>query len=106
MWSKVMFRWTLFLDDERSPPITEDVVTVARSSQEAVALVEDLGPPSHVFLDHDLGDDDTSLKFLRWLSQSYPEAIQGMTWTVHSENPVGSENIRSFLDSWKRSLDL
>ena len=65
--------WKLFLDDERNvlDYTMESCVRVARSSTEARALVEDLGMPEHCFFDHDLGGDDTTMVFLKWLANEY-----------------------------------
>ncbi|NBT59251.1 hypothetical protein EBT16_10755 [bacterium] len=55
-------------------------------------------------LDHDLGGDDTTMVFLKrlvdeiWDGQSKPPKYQ-----VHSANPIGTQNIISYMESWIKS---
>lgn len=92
----------LFIDDIRNPPSTDYVVV--RSTNEAIAHIVTNGWPTFISFDHDLGEDDTSMVFLRrlvnevWTNQPVP------MYTVHSANPVGSKNIVSFMESWKKSV--
>jgi hypothetical protein len=88
--------WKLFLDDLRDPPFSGFVI--ARSTSEAKQLVVEKGPPSSMSLDHDLGGDDTAMVFLKWLSENYFDSPPG--FQVHSANPVGADNIVSFMNSW------
>jgi hypothetical protein len=98
--------YNLYIDDLRNPPADRDWV-VCRSSQEALDLVMEIGMPSYISFDHDLGEDDTTMIFLRRLVN---EVWDGHTvipgYQIHSANPVGAQNIRSFMESWKRSLSL
>ena len=101
--------WNLFLDDERQTtyvdPNGERMWFVARSTEEAKDLVIDLGFPWFMSLDHDLGPDDTTMKFLNWLVWEYGgNAITHVPdYQIHSANPIGSRNIESFMESWKRT---
>lgn len=93
----------LFIDDLRVPP-SEDFI-VARTSIEAIEAVKHHGWPTFISFDHDLGGEDTAMVFLRMLvnlrqGQPIPDYI------IHSANPVGSLNILSFMESWKRSTTL
>lgn len=90
----------LYLDDLRQPP---EGYVLARSSDEAIALVRELGWPQFMSLDHDLGGDDTTMRFLRMLVNEWDGVSSPPDYQVHSANPVGRENIISFLESWKRS---
>lgn len=93
--------WKLWLDDERPCLYDEsEGWVVARSSEEARGLVMRLGPPERMSLDHDLGGDDTAMVFVHWLSDNHFEKLP--KWQIHSENPVGIENLKSFLRSWER----
>lgn len=91
----------LFLDDIREAPPD---YTVARSTDEAIVLVQAQWP-EFMSLDHDLGGEDTTMLFLKrlvnevWDGQPIPDYI------VHSANPIGKLNIISFMESWKRSVD-
>lgn len=100
-----MSTWKLFLDDEREP--VGDGWTVCRNVAEAAAVVDVFGLPSMVSFDHDLGPgpapagyDNTGMGMARWLVD---RAMDGaplpadFSYYVHSQNPVGAENIRRFL---------
>lgn len=98
--------WKLYLDDLRDPPpAVGEPWTVARSSSEAIQLVEEKGLPMWMSLDHDLGGDDTSMVFLKWLAYEYQAEFIPL-WFVHSANPIGKQNIEAFLKSWLRSMAL
>lgn len=119
--------WNLWLDDMRDPELllkfkemhgykiakyldyqhyvdkgfgTSDFVW-AKSAQEAISLVQERGMPDFMALDHDLGSHDVFV-FLRWLAETQ-KAPSPDSWWVHSSNPNGAANIRSFLRSWHAS---
>lgn len=96
--------WRLFLDDVRPMPETlTGPWVLARSSEEAKILVRSLGMPEMMSLDHDLGNDDTVMVFLKWLANEYWDGTSPVpSYRVHSANPVGAQNIVAFLDSWER----
>ena len=102
----MIMTYNLYLDDIRNPPADRDWL-VCRSSQEALARIVENGMPSFFSFDHDLGEDDTTMVFLRrlvnevWDGVSVPPEYQ-----IHSANPVGVQNIRSFMDSWRKSMSL
>lgn len=95
-----MHNWKLFLDDERDP-VTDDWVVV-RNSTDAVIAVCSWGMPVEIAFDHDLGGDDTSIKFIKWmLNEMYDGELtipDGFTYSVHSQNPIGAENIKNKMD--------
>lgn len=110
-----MSAWCLFLDDLREPRDAytdprsalgeKDRWVVAKSTDEAKGLVLALGMPSVMSLDHDLGGEDTSMRFLSWLARDYWDTVSQIpTYLVHSANPVGAKNICSFMDSWRKSV--
>lgn len=97
--------WKLFLDDQIHDPETPRRWTPvgflgAASSREAISLVEKFGPPELMSLDHDLGESDRAIDFLKWLADHCDDPPQ---YLIHSANPVGRENLRSFMESWIRS---
>ncbi len=94
--------WKLFIDDLR--PCPEGFV-LALSSDEAKKIVEDKGMPSLISFDHDLGDTDTTIVFLNWLIENYYDS-DIPDYIIHSANPVGAENIRSKMESWRKSRAL
>lgn len=60
--------------------------------------------PSFISFDHDLGGDDTTMVFLRRLTNEIWDGTSPPPdYYIHSANPVGSINIHSFMDSWRRS---
>jgi hypothetical protein len=105
--------WFLFLDDLRNPvdagfrDSTARGFVVARSTVEAIALVRDKGMPKLMSLDHDLGGADTSMVFLRWLSREFWDGHMTVPeYHIHSQNPVGRQNIAAFMSSWHKSTKL
>ena len=103
--------WKLWLDDDALNVVTPERhapggYTYALSSAQAIKLVEENGPPFFMDLDHDLGllqngDCDTAMIFLKWLLNTYPDAE--FEYEIHSKNPVGRANIKSYIDSYVKS---
>lgn len=113
----------LFLDDERMPRDVTWVLIggvgswgadwqIVRSLEEAKDWVLRNGFPDVISFDHDLGmdhyagnydDGKTGFDFAKWLveydmdTNSMPEKF---SYTVHSKNPIGSENIRELIDGY------
>jgi len=102
-------KYTLWLDDKRSPTFYPEVpvelkaypLVWARDTEQAQTTVQELGFPIFMFLDHDLGGDDISTTFLKWLANEYPEPPV-LAYIVLSSNIPGSKNIISFMESWKK----
>jgi len=99
--------WKLWLDDQWDEPEmpfrhpTEDF-TPARSSAEAIQLVEEKGIPTFISFDHDLGGEDKAIAFINWLTEMhYDEVVPD--YQIHSANPPGRDNIRAKMESWKKS---
>lgn len=93
--------YKLFIDDLRDPVTTDWII--ARSSTEAEDIVIHFGIPNEIAFDHDLGGDDTSMVFIHWLSHLmidfgliFPKHFK---YSVHSMNPIGSQNIRGTMDN-------
>lgn len=108
MWYKISQSIELFIDDLRSPDyIGKPEMPVARTSQEAIDYIQTHGCPTFISFDHDLGDEDTSMNFVKWLveqdldsdGQTIPE---NFNFFVHSANPVGKANIESYLNNYLR----
>ena len=78
-----------------------DGFIAAPSSLEAMVLVKRYGVPSFIDFDHDLGEQDNAMVFLKWLSDHYPDVE--FEYNIHTANPVGAANIKSYIDSWFRS---
>lgn len=109
--------WNLFLDDLRNPddPAAREVSgaihygidqwVICRSTEEALREVAARGMPAYMSLDHDLGGDDTTMVFLRRLIDELWVGEIPPNYLVHSQNPVGRENIISFMDSWAKATN-
>ncbi len=95
----------LYLDDLRNPPPGN--WQVVRSYREFVGWVIENGVPDHVSFDHDLGDSPAEVPGIEpreltgydcavWLcGHCHENGLPLPTWSVHSSNPVGRENIES-----------
>lgn len=100
--------WGLFIDDVRDLEYIDTSHTsewhVARNSNDAIRLVSKYGLPTFISFDHDLGGADTSMRFLRWLEHDtgWLDKCPPPRYRVHSSNPVGSQNIISFMESWAK----
>lgn len=102
--------WRLFLDDERWPKEPLDW-TIARSSFDAIKECEDRKSlPQEIAFDHDLGGDDTAMRFIYWMigtlldkKFTFPE---GFTYSVHSQNPIGVQNIEGLMNNLLRELNV
>jgi hypothetical protein len=118
--------YILFLDDERTIEMVDrsqwpDMnILIARSSRRAQEIVRLYDMPKFMSLDHDLGIqdgfEDTTMVFLKWLFIDYPKRAS-LAWTsrvpliipeyvVHSANPIGTQNIISYIESYRRSLTI
>lgn len=95
--------YRLFIDDEREANLKDDdVMVLARTSKEAIDYMVALGCPEYISFDHDLGGDDTALKIVKWMIDTDIEETQsfipdGFKFYVHSQNPIGKENIEAML---------
>lgn len=98
--------WKLFLDDERFPGKNVENAIICRSSQEAIYLCLELKSfPNEIMFDHDLGGDDTSIRFIRWMIDMLLDDQSGnfklpvdFKYSIHSQNPIGAANIKSYMD--------
>jgi len=94
----------MFLDDIRDPSTSGDWI-VLRTSDEAKHYVRQNGCPSFWSFDHDLGGEDTTMVFLKWLVDydidSKGKIIpEDFSYTIHSANPVGVKNIDGLLKNY------
>lgn len=103
--------WKLFLDDERYPGDVYDNVhgwTIARNYHDAVWYVKTYGLPRYISFDHDLGSHTWSgMDFTKWFCNHVMDNKLsldkiGFSFYVHSQNPVGAENIRSYMNQFIR----
>lgn len=107
--------WKLFLDDERIPVDSTEWV-ICRSIDDVMKEVDARGFPFAISFDHDLGLNDNGLRYRNdglGVAQYLVDQIldnrfampENFSWYVHSQNPVGKENIESllanFMTFWK-----
>lgn len=93
----------LFLDDVRDP--SDDTWHVARTVDDAVAMIEFFGFPREIAFDHDMGVDDngdllpTGMDFVNIIQENILDGEwrfpSDFSFSVHSSNPDGAKNIRS-----------
>ena len=91
----------LFIDDLRMPASAD--WTIVRSSQEAIDWLTKNGMPDMISFDHDLGGNDTAITIINWIIDGLLDGRLSLqddfTYTVHSANPVGKENIIGKMDA-------
>lgn len=125
--------YKLYLDDIRSPRDTYPFTTVeewtiARNYDEFVKIIEARGLPHIVSFDHDLSfehypfnepnggsnnpkvipyesyKEKTGMDCAKYLVEFCINRDRNLPkWQVHSANPVGAANIRSYLKSYERT---
>ena len=92
----------LYIDDLRDPP-TDDFVVV-RSSDQAIAYIEQNGIPSFISFDHDLGGDDTAMVVVNYIIEAVLDQVvdfpDDFSFLVHSANPIGAVNIECKLSNF------
>ena len=96
----------LFIDDERLPPRDNSLWIVARTVEDGRRIIREFGYPIFVSFDHDLGTEETGLDFARHLIDldlDYGLMPEGFQWYVHSQNPVGRDNINGLLNSYMKT---
>ena len=96
--------YSLFLDDERHPPLNQERWMIARSYESAILIIIECGMPAKISFDHDLGVGKSGYDFARWIinrildkEDTLPE---NFTYVVHSANPVGAANITGLMDGF------
>ena len=99
--------YRLFIDDERIANLRDDEsMVIVRTYEEAVEAMTNLGCPSYVSFDHDLGDNIPSgHEIAKWMVEQdmnmdgefFPEEFE---FFVHSQNSVGRLNIIGVLESY------
>lgn len=103
-------KWNMFLDDIRVPAYVDPTKNVqwvlCRNLYDAVSMCARFGMPGFISFDYDLGPNEDSMMFLRWLANDF--FIEGKhnipRYQIHSANPCGALNIDSFMKSWKKSI--
>ena len=108
--------YNLFIDDERDPidvkwGTWQDQVMyrdgdwiIARNWNEVLDIVVTIGFPQMISFDHDLGENQkTGFDIAKRLWDMIQDGVQmtkGFEYRVHSKNPVGAENIHSYMSNF------
>jgi hypothetical protein len=126
----------IFLDDERWPKNVTWVNlppfpwTVVRNYKDFVSTIDSLGMPLFISFDHDLGaehynpamyrnnkedynrlydtfKDKTGYDCAKWaVEYCMDNRLKFPEYAVHSMNPIGKENIESYIENYKRAASL
>ena len=92
----------LYLDDLR--PFPEGNIGV-RSYTEFITYITDSGLPDFISFDHDLGLEESGYDCAKWLvNYCLDNNFRLPKFDVHSQNPVGKENILSLLQNFKKNI--
>ena len=92
----------IWLDDVR--PMPSDFDKHVKTEQEAIDILK-TGEVTHISFDHDLGEFENGTgynvaKFIE--ANAYDGTIRYLTWTIHSANPVGRQNIEAAMNAAER----
>lgn len=104
--------WRLFLDDDRYPLTVSGVHDdwkLARNVDDAMWYIRTYGIPYHMSLDHDLGPNklsgmDFCKLFTAHLIDNSLKLPSNFTFYIHSQNPVGRDNMLNYMLSLDRIL--
>ena len=89
----------LYLDDLRPTPEGFDRVY---SYEEFVDYLERKGLPDFISFDHDLGEDLSGYDCAKYLVEyCLVHQLPLPDYQVHSQNPVGKENIERLLENFR-----
>ena len=91
---------SLYLDDLRTTPEGFERVY---NYEEFVEYLERKGLPDFISFDHDLGEDLSGYDCAKYLVAYCLEHQRSLPdYQVHSQNPVGRENIERLLENFRR----
>ena len=94
----------LYLDDLRSTPEGFDRVY---SYEEFVTYLEKKGLPDFISFDHDLGEGLSGYDCAKYLVEyCLGHQFPLPNYQVHSQNPVGKENIERLLKNFKTITEI
>jgi len=93
----------LYLDDLRRIPYG---FVEIRSYTEFVKYITQYGLPNFISFDHDLGLEESGYDCAKWLVNYCLDSNERLPdFVVHSQNPVGKQNIESILNNFKNRYD-
>ena len=92
----------LYLDDLRGTPEGFDRVY---NYADFVEYITQNGLPDFISFDHDLGEDESGYDCAKYLVEYCIEHNLSLPkFSVHSQNPVGKENIERLLNNFSASF--
>lgn len=92
----------VWLDDVRPMPQGFDVNP--QTAQDCIAILQS-GKVSMISLDHDLGPEEagTGYDVAKWIEENaFFKTLAKVQWKIHSDNPVGIQNMKKALQSADR----
>ena len=90
----------LYLDDVRETP---DNFVRVYNYEEFVQFINENSVPDFISFDHDLGEGKTGFDCAKFLVKScLDNGISKINFVVHSQNPVGKENIEKLLENFNK----
>lgn len=96
--------YKLFIDDERFPPGDGERWLIARNIVAVQQIIKHHGFPSFISFDHDLSiNQPTGMDIAHWIvnhDMDFDVIPPDFDFYVHSQNPVGAENIECLLRSY------
>ena len=96
----------LWLDDYRKPDdyIKGDyIISCVKNYEEFCSFINENGLPDVVCFDHDLGEEKSGYDCAKFLVEyCMDNMIDFPNYYVQSQNPVGRENIISYIENFKR----
>jgi hypothetical protein len=115
----------IFLDDERHPTdvtwitLPKKEWTIVRNYEEFVTMIKANYVPTFISYDHDLADqhyktqrsyflytEKTGYHCAKWMVKyCMKKKIKHPDFSVHSMNPIGAENIKSYIKNYNESLE-
>jgi len=100
-------RLYIWLDDERRPPPRVPFEWFWVSRVDTVKELIREGLVCEISFDHDLGEDQpTGYDLAKWIEEGAAQGeISTIIWEVHSQNPVGAENIRRAMTAARRTWE-
>ena len=96
--------YKLYLDDERIPKY--EGWTIVRTVEDFKGIIEILGLPDEISLDHDLGENvPDGYDAVKWLVNEKEFDLRKTKINYHTANPVGKDNMKGLIKSWNNFLD-
>ena len=92
----------VWLDDVRPMPKEFDVNP--QTAQDCIELLK-TGNVKRISLDHDLGPEEagTGYDVAKWIEENaFFKRLAPLEWSIHSDNPVGIQNMKKALESADR----